>query len=178
MADDLRPAPIRDLQLLGERGRRWIVDRHLEDLASLTPVRGWIHAVHRGSLLEVEGEAGTIVNLCCDRCLQRYNHTLHCRTKELIWLEGEATCDRGAPGTSLSDDLSERLDPCGCFDPSRWIFEHLHLQHPLVRRCGPHCPGPALPGGTHLRPADSSETDRSEEACDPRWEILRQLQRP
>lgn len=170
MSDDLRPASIRDLQLLGERGRHWVVEQSLEDLDTLTPVRGWIHAVHRGSLLEVEGEAETIVNLCCDRCLQRYNHCLRCQTRELIWLEVDSDTEEPGAPVSQSDPLTERLDPGGCFDPGRWIFEHLHLQQPLVRRCGSHCPGPDLsPGQGGLR------SDAAEEVIDPRWEILRRL---
>ena len=64
--DDLRPVPIQELRLLAE-GRRWQVDQHLSELQSLTPVRGSLSAVHRGNVLELAGEATTIVTLCCDR---------------------------------------------------------------------------------------------------------------
>lgn len=176
MADPLRPVPVRDLRLLGEGGRHWRVDQPLEDLDSLTPVRGWIHAVHRGTLLEVEGEAEAIVSLRCDRCLQWFNHTLGCRPRELIWLEADSCGEDPSELQLRGDDLTERLDPRGCFDPARWIFDHLHLQQPLVRRCGAHCPGPDLPSGRNGQ--QSVPAGGQEGPIDPRWEILRQLHRP
>lgn len=70
--------PLQELRLLQEP-RLWAVDQQLEDLESLTPVRGWLSVRHGEPVLEVEGEAETIVTLCCDRCLSTYNHTLHFR---------------------------------------------------------------------------------------------------
>ena len=171
MADDLRPVPIQELKLLAE-GRSWQLDQHLGELESLTPVRGAVRAIHRGNLLEVEGEAATIVTLCCDRCLQHFNHPLSFRTRELLWL-GEQARDEGLlpdavldeDGTPLEldpDALGESLDPRGSFDPAHWCFEHLSLQLPLVNRCGGDCPGP---------PLLSSDPG----AGDPRWAALRQL---
>ncbi len=93
-ASPLRPVPIQELRAHCE-GHRWTVAQHLDGLASLTPVRGELRAVHRGALLEVNGEAETIVSLCCDRCLQRYNHPLRFRTRELLWLR-QGSAD-GAP---------------------------------------------------------------------------------
>lgn len=168
--DALRPVPIQELRPLAE-GRSWTVAQHLDALASLTPVRGWVRAVHRGSVLEVEGEAETIVTLCCDRCLQHYNHPLGFRTRELLWLgdpasasaqaslgeEGEAVL--AIAGDELVDDLGEGIDPLGSFDPGHWTFEQLSLQLPLVNRCGPDCPGPASWG--HGPPLG-----------DPRWSAL------
>ena len=171
MADDLRPVPIQELKLLAE-GRRWQIDQHLAELESLTPVRGTLSAIHRGNVLEVEGEAATIVTLCCDRCLQHFNHPLSFHTRELLWL-GEQARDEGlmpevvlasggAPLELDPDALGESLDPQGSFDPAHWCFEHLSLQLPLVNRCGSDCPGP---------PRWSSDP----EAGDPRWAALRQL---
>ena len=64
-----------------------------------------------------------------------------------------------APG---GEDLDDRLDPSGQFDPEQWLFEQLSLRLPLVNRCGAECPGPAT---------WSSETDGG----DPRWAALRSL---
>jgi uncharacterized protein len=162
--------PIRDLQGL-EQGRSWSVDTHLPDLASLTAVRGSMRAVHRGNLLEVEGQASTIVTLCCDRCLQHFNQTLEVETRELIWL-GEAArqgdlegvlADPEAASLDLgADSLTESLDPGGDFDPAHWLFEQLSLRLPLVNRCGEDCPGPASWGG-------------DDDATDPRWAALARL---
>ncbi|SBO43040.1 DUF177 domain-containing protein [Cyanobium sp. NIES-981] len=166
----LRPVPIRELQGL-EQGRAWRVDEHLAGLASLTPVRGTLRAVHRGNLLEVEGQASTIVTLCCDRCLQQYNHALAMEARELIWL-GEAArqpdleavlADTGAAALDLdADSLTESLDPRTDFDPAHWIFEQLSLRLPLVNRCGEACPGPATWGS-------------AASATDPRWAALTRL---
>jgi uncharacterized protein len=171
MADDLRPVPIQELQTLAE-GRHWSVDQDLNGLESLTPVRGQVHAVHRGNVLEVEGEASTIVTLCCDRCLQHFNHPLSFSTRELLWL-GEDARDAGVDEQAVmdgdgsvldldADALTESLDPRGDFDPAHWTFEQLSLRLPLVNRCGSDCPGPAT---------WSSDPDGG----DPRWAALRNL---
>lgn len=171
----LRPVAIQDLRAQAQ-GRVWSVEQHLDDLVSLTPVRGQLGAVHRGAALEVRGEAETIVTLCCDRCLQHYNHPLAFRTRELLWLRQD---DEPAAGPVEADDLlleidaselelvegSESLEATGQFDPGRWLFEQLSLQLPLVNRCGPHCPGPDSWG--HGSPQ-----------VDPRWAALMALQPP
>jgi uncharacterized protein len=168
----LRPVSIQELSGLAE-GRSWQIDQLLPDLASLTPVRGQVQATHRGNVLEVEGEAATIVTLCCDRCLQHFNHPLSFHTRELLWL-GEQARQQGLESSLIEggeavldldpDALSESLDPQGSFDPGHWTFEQLSLQLPAVNRCGPDCPGPASWGS-----ADSG--------IDPRWAALQALQR-
>lgn len=178
--DDLRPVPIQELKLLAE-GRRWRVEQHLSELNSLTPVRGSLMAVHRGNVLELEGEASTIVTLCCDRCLQDFNHPLAFRSRELLWLgeqarqaglDPEAMLASGGGGEAGAlldlepDDLCESLDPSGDFEPEHWLFEQLSLQLPLVNRCGADCPGP---------PQADLDGNAS---IDPRWAALRNLQQP
>lgn len=171
MGDDLRPVPIQELKLLAE-GRHWSINQPLPPLESLTPVRADVSAVYRGNVLEVEGNGTTIVTLCCDRCLQHFNHTLNFTTRELLWL-GEGARAHGldeevvlnAEGAVLDlepDALTESLDPRGDFDPAHWTFEQLSLQLPLVNRCGSDCPGP---------PTWSSDP----EGGDPRWAALRTL---
>jgi uncharacterized protein len=172
-ADDLRPIPVQELRLLAE-GKRWQVDQHLCELDSLTPVRGELSALHRGNVLELDGEAATIVTLCCDRCLQHYNHPLSFRTHELLWLgeqarqAGLSTDEASEPGVlELEvDELCESLDPTGCFEPEHWLFEQLSLQLPLMNRCGDDCPGPPQP------------SNAADEPGDPRWAALRGLQHP
>lgn len=171
--NQLRPVAIQELSGLAE-GRRWQLDEPLEALQSLTPVRGYVQAIHRGNLLEVEGEAATIVTLCCDRCLQHFNHPLHVQTRELLWL-GEQARQQGLETSLIEageavldldpDTLTESLDPAGSFDPAHWAFEQLSLQLPTVNRCGPDCPGPASWGSAAPR-------------IDPRWAALQALQPP
>jgi len=165
----LRPVALQDLRVLQEP-RLWAVDQPLQDLESLTPVRGWLSARHSDTVLEVEGEAETIVTLCCDRCLSDYNHALRFRGEERLWL-GEAD--------QQDDDLAEStllecLDPRGDFDPARWLFEQLSLQLPLQNRCGPDCPGPALPAEHPEAAAEASSTAGGGDPIDPRWAALRQ----
>ena len=83
MTEGLEPIPLRDLQALGAP-KVWSVDGKLEDLESLTPVRGELQAEHRGNVLEVRGELQTIVSLCCDRCLGQFNQSLEVSSEELI----------------------------------------------------------------------------------------------
>lgn len=186
MADDLRAIPIQELKGLVE-GRQWQIDQRLEALPSLTPVRGRVRAVHRGNVLEVEGEASTIVTLCCDRCLQDFNQALSCRNRELIWL-GEASRSDGVSEDVVlesaaqlldleADALTESLDPQGDFDPGHWIFEQLHLLLPVVNHCGELCPGPNLAGAgaTGSGQADAGGDAPGAGPIDPRWAALRQL---
>lgn len=157
----MRPLPISELRALPE-GKRWLVEQAIAELDSLTPVRGFLRAVHHGTALEVTAEVETIVTLCCARCLQQFNHSLRAEVRELIeFLGGPASAPEAAT-VCLESDLEERLDPRGRFDPERWLFEQLSLRLPLVNRCGPECPGP---------PRWSSEPP----AADPRWEALRAL---
>jgi uncharacterized protein len=136
------------------------VEQPIRGLETLTPVRGWLRLRHHGKALEVEGHAAAIVTLCCDRCLQHYNHPLEIQERELIELRGEE--GDGPDPPEGPSPLDERLDPAGCFDPERWLFEQLSLALPLVNRCGTDCPGP----------------DRwcsEERREDPRWAALRTL---
>lgn len=180
MAESLQPVPIQELRLL-DQGRRWPVDQMIPGLETLVPVRGALQATHRGNVLEVEGEVATIVTLCCDRCLQAFNHPLQAATLELLWLgEGPEPQvdddDLEAQVVSLDPDaLGDQIDPRGSFDPQRWVFEQLSLQLPLVNRCGDHCPGPPA----YRNPEPSPESDDAlAEAADPRWQALRALRLP
>jgi uncharacterized protein len=155
----LRPVPLTELRLLDE-GRFWEVDQPIAELATLTPVRGSLRAQHHGTVLELEASLATIVTLCCDRCLAHFNQALQAELRELIELR--AGGDVPDPSRPEADDLDERLDPQGRFDPERWIYEQLSLRLPLVNRCGADCPGPAT---------WSSEPP----PVDPRWAALQGL---
>ena len=172
--DPLRPVPLQELRLQAE-GRSWQVNQQLSELDSLTPVRGSLRAVHRGNILELEGQASTIITLRCDRCLQHFNHPLGFESREVLWLGEQARCngvdsdvvlEGGSEVLELDPDaLCESLDPTDDFDPEQWLFEQLSLQLPLVNRCGSDCPGPDLA-------ADAT----AQEPVDPRWAALRNLQ--
>ena len=184
MADDLSAIPILELKALQD-GRQWQIDQKLEHLPSLTPVRGRVRAVHRGNVLEVEGEASTIVTLCCDRCLQDFNQALSCRNRELIWLGESSRADGVDEDVVLesaaqlldleADAFTESLDPHGDFDPAHWIFEQLHLLLPVVNHCGELCPGPNLAGATARGNAAAEGDSPDGGPIDPRWAALKQL---
>jgi len=188
MADDLSAIPIQELKALPE-GRQWQIDQQLDALASLTPVRGRVRAVHRSNVLEVEGEASTIVTFCCDRCLQSFNQALSCRNRELIWL-GESSRAEGVNEDVVlesaaqlldleADAFTESLDPAGDFDPAHWIFEQLHLLLPVVNHCGELCPGPnlAVAGAERTGAGQGAPGGDSPDAdpIDPRWAALKKL---
>ena len=167
MIDDLEPVALRDLKALGAP-RSWQVDTSLDQLPSLTPVRGCLSAEHKGNVLAVEGELQTIVTLTCDRCLGQFNRKLSCKPSELIWLGETPPSDfqlRESNQISEPEGLVECLDPRGTFKPRQWAFEQLSLQLPVVNRCGEDCPGPFIPS----RQADHADPD-------PRWQALRELQ--
>ena len=170
MIPGLEPVPLRELQALGSI-REWEFEGQLEELTSLTPVRGTIRAEHRGNILEVSGSAQTIVCLCCDRCLNQFNRKLSMGTTELIWLgDSEAAAEMTEEGLDASsvDGLVECLDPRGSFQPERWVFEQLSLQLPAVNFCGDGCPGMPQLVNQEL---SASVTP----SADPRWQALLSL---
>ena len=171
MIAGLAPVALRELRAL-ESPRVWTVDGYLNDLPSLTPVRGTIQAEHLGNVLAVHGSLQTIVTLICDRCLNQFNQALISTTEELIWLGEEQNNHEqleASAGFEQMSGLLERLDPQGPFDPQQWAFEHLNLQLPAVNRCSGDCPGP--PGLS-----TSGSEDGLDSGSDPRWDVLKQLQ--
>jgi uncharacterized protein len=157
----LSPVSLAELRALSE-GKQWLVDQPIADLESLTPVRGHLRVIHHGTALEVTGEAEAIVTLCCARCLQQFNHVLRTDVQELIECGGGPASATDPLLAPLGEDLDDRLDPSGSFDPERWLFEQLSLQLPLVNRCGADCPGPACWGS-------------APSVGDPRWAALQAL---
>ena len=172
MIPGLEPVSLKDLLALGQP-RIWDVDGTHDDLSSLTPIRGRVCAEHRGNVLEVEGSLQTIICVCCDRCLGHFNQQLTVHNRELIWLGSDPSeAPSGAEELCLEtpDGLMECLDPRGCFEPARWVFEQLSLQMSVVNRCGDHCPGPPV----KTSPATPQSATSAFE--DPRWQALRSLQ--
>ena len=172
MIEALEPVPLQELRALGT-AKVWDVEGELDELPSLTPVRGHVSAEHRGNVLAVEGKLSTIVTLCCDRCLNQFNQSLSCTPSELIWLGDEQPT---ADELELSGEVAEMeglvdvLDPRGQFDPQQWAFEQLNLLLPVVNHCGDHCPGPP---GLQQQPVIP---DTKTKSVDPRWQALQQLQ--
>ena len=172
MIEALEPVPLQELRALGTP-KVWEVEGELDQLPSLTPVRGHVSAEHRGNVLAVQGKLTTIVTLCCDRCLNQFNQNLSCAPSELIWLgAAPPTADQLEHSGEVAEmeGLVDVLDPRGEFDPQQWAFEQLNLMLPVVNHCGDHCPGPP---GLNLKPVISDSTSKE---VDPRWQALEQLQ--
>ena len=66
------------------------LEETIEEINTLTPIRGNMKVRHGGTFLEVTIDAETIITLTCDRCLKQYNHRLVLNTSELIWLDKNA----------------------------------------------------------------------------------------
>lgn len=144
------------------------VKESLSDLETLTPVQGWLKAVHRGDYLEISTDVNTIVTLGCDRCLQHYNHRLSIQVSELIWFESAQSAPVYDPGAEIEvplEELIETLDPEGYFDPSSWLYEQLCLEIPLQKLCDTNCEGIVL------KPEDSDANI----SIDHRWAALESL---
>ena len=135
-----QPTPLRpiSLPLLMLQGGELRLEVHqpFPELEDSEPVQGWIQLRHRGSCLEVEGEASTQVLCRCDRCLRPFHLPLRTQAHELLavgpvgaaegqadlnaellqdsWLNENGRVDLEA---LLGEDPEERLDPQGAFDP-------------------------------------------------------------
>jgi uncharacterized protein len=121
--------------------------------------------MHHGTALEVSAGVETILTLSCARCLQQFNQVLRADVRELIEFSGGQALVPDGLLVGAGEDLDDRLDPQGRFDPERWLFEQLSLQMPLVNRCGDNCPGPE-------RWSSDPPTG------DPRWAALKALTPP
>jgi uncharacterized protein len=143
-----------------------VVDRFVDDLATLTPVRGKITVQHQGNYLDVGIAVETIITLTCDRCLQQYNHKLNLTTSEIIWLDpAVAEPYQGSlEHETAVEDLVEALPPDGHFQPDVWLYEQLCLAIPQKQVCDRNCQG---------IPVQQSST-RSEKtvSLDSRWSAL------
>lgn len=116
------------------------IDQMLDDLETLTPVRGTIAITHHLNYLEVTATVETIATLTCHRCLQNYNHRLQVETQELIWLD--ETESEWEERTDLNQgDFSEALSPRGYIEPLTWLYEQLSLAMPLQQVCSEACEG-------------------------------------
>lgn len=139
----MRAVHIPNLLKQPEKSQVIEVGEHLEDLETLTPVRGEIKVTHHGTYLEVQGQAETIVTLTCHRCLQNYNHRLQTSPRELIWLREAPAGEEDYPleREVAAEDLVESLPPNGNFYPQDWLYQQLCLALPQQQLCQAECTG-------------------------------------
>ncbi len=173
MIHELQPIQIQELKALSVP-KVWNLECHLNNLPSLTPIRGTISAKFNVNTITVKGDIKTIISLSCDRCLGGYNYNLNFQEEELIWIGSKILDKNNLEDHLQQDELMERLDPHSSFDPQRWIFEQLSLRLPFVKLCGADCPGPSK-----LQKQESSnlfKKDAKESiTIDPRWNKLKKL---
>lgn len=157
--------PLAQLLQTPERSVQYEINDHLPDLASLTPVQGWVKVNHRTNYLEVSTEAKTIVTLTCNRCLGQYNHRLDLSLEEVIWLDATEESILDLLDTDIEEgDLVEKLAPDSDFEPAQWLYEQLCLALPSQQLCNADCPGIEVRDSNPPTPT----TDR-------RWAALEQL---
>jgi uncharacterized protein len=144
-------------------------NQFIDDLETLTPVKGEIKVVHKGNFLEVFGKAEAITTMTCDRCLQQYNQRLKLNKSEIIWLDPEANQPYSGPNEleTTVDDLVETLPPDGHFEPMVWLYEHLCLCMPLRKLCSSSCEG-------IITLVDGEESSESP-TIDHRWGVLKSV---
>jgi uncharacterized protein len=162
----MEPIYIPNIAKAAEGTQSISIDQCLSQLDTLTPVRGQIIVRHKGNFLEVSGKAETIITLACDRCLQQYNHKLAIKTSEIIWLDPAVNAPDPGPleRETPMEDLVEKLDPQGYFEPDTWIYEQLCLAIPHRKLCDSQCAGVEL--GTKAK---------LETPVDRRWQALEAL---
>jgi uncharacterized protein len=147
-----------------EKKESILVDGFIDDLETLTPVRGEVVVTHGGNYLEVFVVAETIVTLACDRCLKQYNHRLSIDRSELIWLNEQSDSWEKLPNENLElENLEESLSPQGYFDVQEWLYQQLCLALPLRKLCDEKCPPISVKSST------------SEPLIDSRWQSLAAL---
>ena len=156
---------IPQLLKMPEKTHQFQLNNYINELDSLTPVKGIFQVTHRHSFLEVSLKADTILTLTCDRCLQTFNHRLEVETKEIIFLQDPQDEDSlPLEREILSEDLCETLPPNGELAVEKWIYEQLSLAMPLRNLCGNDCQPPSI-----------EKHSQTSTTLDDRWSALANL---
>ncbi len=172
MIPGLQPVPLSQLKAhLG--AKRWIIDGFLDDLESLTPVKGEVSAEHKGNFLLVKGKAYTLVILRCDRCLCDFKTNLDFNCEEIISLNENENNNRQRREDRKSreiDSFVESIDPYANFEPERWIFEQLSLNIPISKSCSNEC---LEAYSSKYNDLNKLKTEKNN--IDPRWNKLNEI---
>ena len=159
--------PIHIPQLLNAPDKTISIDvaEHLSDLKTLTPIKGELTVSHRGTFLEVAANAGAIMTLECDRCLQSYNTRVQVNASEILWLEEPIAIseEAGLEKEVELEDLVESLPPQGYFNPDEWLYEQMCLAIPQKQICNADCAGIEI------------TSNPPEQVVDHRWAALSNL---
>ncbi|WP_320676329.1 DUF177 domain-containing protein [Prochlorococcus sp. MIT 1300] len=179
---ELKPISIKELESFNTP-KVWEVECFLHSFNSLWPITGWVSVEHLSESIIVKSELQTLIELCCDRCSQQFEHKLFCNTEELIRISTKN--NKKSHYTQMESshelaELNESLDSSSNFDPERWIFEHVNLELPISKHCGEKCPMHShiefTPKTTITNKTQPQKTNVKDSA-DPRLAILKKLQK-
>ncbi|WP_320667217.1 DUF177 domain-containing protein [Prochlorococcus sp. MIT 1307] len=172
MSLGLQPIPLKELKVLSAP-KVFRFEGYLDELPSLTPIRGVITAEIQGQILKIKGDINTIINLKCDRCLLDFNQILKYDSYEMLLIEQMDQLKEDF----YQDEIVDHIDPYSEFDLERWVYEQLSLQMPLLKICSLDCKGAInLKKEDKLLSTDFQYNDPK--SIDPRWSELKKLLKP
>ena len=111
------------------------------------------------------------VKLTCDRCLELYDQPIAISDEILVNYGDETNFDTNSDAVTLSRDASE-------IDISEFIYEYSHFALPIAHYHPDDADGNPTCNAKMIELIDKykvDETEKTEDAIDPRWEALREL---
>jgi uncharacterized metal-binding protein YceD (DUF177 family) len=111
------------------------------------------------------------VKLTCDRCLELYNQPIEISDEILVNYGDETNFDTNSDAVTLSRDANS-------IDVSSFIYEYSHFALPIAHYHPEDADGNPTCDPKMIDLIDKykvEETEKTEDAIDPRWEALREL---
>lgn len=111
------------------------------------------------------------VKLTCDRCLELYNQPIEISDEILVNYGDETNFDTNSDAVTLSRDANS-------IDVSSFIYEYSHFALPIAHYHPEDADGNPTCDTKMIDLIDKykvEETEKTEDAIDPRWEALREL---
>ena len=111
------------------------------------------------------------VKLTCDRCLELYNQPIEINDEILVNYGDETNFDTNSDAVTLSRDANS-------IDVSSFIYEYSHFALPIAHYHPEDADGNPTCDQKMIDLIDKykvEETEKTEDAIDPRWEALREL---
>jgi uncharacterized metal-binding protein YceD (DUF177 family) len=111
------------------------------------------------------------VKLTCDRCLEIYNQPIEINDEILVNYGDETNFDTNSDAVTLSRDANS-------IDVSSFIYEYSHFALPIAHYHPDDADGNPTCNQKMMDLIDKykvDDTEKTEDAIDPRWEALREL---
>ncbi len=178
MTLDLKPISIKELTSLSSP-KVWTFNCYIDQIKSITPIKGWLQAEKKDNYLIITANIKTKVDLTCHRCLKNFTKNLKAVEEELILISKNTKGSDPVTSQKVFDeteDWLESIHPNDSFDPQRWAFEQLSLQMPTVNICSQACPG-FFRDSSKKTSNMNNETDHQTTTLDPRWSLLKKIQK-